>query len=112
MQFGCSRPTNDSLNAPTLIQEAVSAWKYLWLFKIGRMRNSHLKGIQAEWKGRVPETRFCNRLLMYARSAVDTTARLFCGRVSVMAVAFGTTLGTTPELEFMPGLGKTAKVRI
>ena len=45
---------------------------------------------------------------MYARSAVDRTGRLFFGRVSVMALA----LGTTPESEFMPGLGKVAKVRI
>jgi len=39
---------------------------------------------------------------------MDRTGRLFFGRVSVMALA----LGTTPELEFMPGLGKIAKVRI
>src|SRR5258706_4936036 len=45
---------------------------------------------------------------MYARSAVDRTGRLFFGRVSVMALA----LGTTPELEFMPGLSKIAKVSI
>ena len=57
------------------------------------MRNSHLKGIRAEWKGRVLETRYRNRLLMYARSAVDRTARLFFGRVSVMALALGTNTG-------------------
>jgi len=72
------------------------------------MRNSHLKGIRAEWRGRVPETRYYYRLLMYARSAVDRTGRLFFGRVSVMALA----LGTTPESEFMPGLGKISKVSI
>ena len=70
------------------------------------MRNSHLKVIRAEWKGRVLEIRYFNRLLMYAQSAVDRTGRLFFGRVSVMALA----LGTTPELEFMPGLSKAASV--
>ena len=45
---------------------------------------------------------------MYAQSAVDRTGRLFFGRVSVMALA----LGTTPELEFMPGLSKAALVSI
>jgi hypothetical protein len=70
------------------------------------MRNTHLKDIRAEWKGRVPDTRYCYRLLMYAQCTVDRTGRLFFGRVSVMALA----LGTTPESEFKPGLGKIAQV--
>jgi len=84
----------------------VSAWKYLWLFEIGRMRNSHLKDIRAEWKGRVSRTRYYYPLLNHARSTVYRTGRLFFGRVSVMALA----LGTTPESEFMPGLNKFSEV--
>ena len=33
--------------------------------EIGRMRDSHLKDIRAEWKGRVLETHFRFRLLKY-----------------------------------------------
>lgn len=45
------------------------------------MRNAHLKDIRADWK---------------------ETGRMFFGRVSVMALA----LGTSPEREHMPGLSK------
>ena len=51
----------------------------------------------------------CNQFcLMDTQSAVDRTECLFFGRVSVMVLSFG----TTPELEFIPGLGKIAKVSI
>src|SRR5258706_1781279 len=91
-----------------LLHEEVSAWKYLWLFEIGRMRNSYLKVVRAEWKGRVPETRICNRLLMSARSTMARTGRLFFGRLRLLALG----LVTTSQLEFMPELGKIAKLRI
>ncbi|KAG8769044.1 mRNA turnover and ribosome assembly protein [Serendipita sp. 397] len=63
------------------IQENLDKWKYLWIFEVGQMRNTYLKDIRADWKG---------------------TGRLFFGRVSVMALA----LGTSSEREHLPGLSK------
>jgi len=61
------------------IQEHAEKWKYLYLLRIGNMRNSALKIVREQWKG---------------------TARLFFGRTRVMAVA----LGTSEDNECRPGI--------
>ncbi|KAF8574315.1 mRNA turnover protein 4-like protein [Ramaria rubella] len=66
------------------IQESADKWDYLYIFRIGQMRNSHLKTVRKLWKD---------------------DARIFFGKCAVMSKA----LGTTPETEHRLGLNKIAQ---
>ncbi|KAF8465815.1 mRNA turnover protein 4-like protein [Gautieria morchelliformis] len=66
------------------IQDNANLWEYVYAFRIGQMRNSHLKTVRKLWKD---------------------DARMFFGKRAVMSKA----LGTSPETEHRLGLHKIAQ---
>ncbi|KAF8321480.1 uncharacterized protein EI90DRAFT_3068824 [Cantharellus anzutake] len=66
------------------VREHVAKWKYVYVLRVGNIRNSALKIVREKWKG---------------------TARLFFGRIRVMAVA----LGTSEDNECRDGIHAVSK---
>lgn len=89
------------------IQEAADKWEYVYIFRIGQMRNAHLKTVRNLWK-EYAQAMVTHSTFTDTFPIVLSDARIFFGKCAVMSKA----LGDSPETEHRLGLHKIAKVRL